>query len=183
VTGDAPRPAVFLDRDGVLNLLVERGGVLVSPSVAADFRICEGAPEAVAALRRAGLPVFVVTNQPDLARGGLDWRQHELMLDALRSAVAVDEVGVCPHDDADRCACRKPAPGLLQDLARRHGIDLSRSVVVGDGWKDVEAGRRAGCRTILLRRPYNEAASADVVVGTLADAVARILEPGSRISS
>lgn len=94
---------------------------------------------------------------------------------ALTAEVPVDDIVVCPHDDDARCACRKPKPGMLLDLAARHGVDLSRSTLVGDTWKDVEAGRRAGVRTILLRRDYNARASADRVVDTLDEAVDDIL--------
>jgi D-glycero-D-manno-heptose 1,7-bisphosphate phosphatase len=141
-----------------------------------DFRVVPDAAGAVGRLRAAGFPVFVVTNQPDLARGLLAPAEHERMLAVLRAAVAVDDIAVCPHDDADRCECRKPASGMLEDLASRHGVDLAQSVVVGDSWKDMEAGRRAGCRTVLIGRDYNRGAAADVVVDTLQAAVDYILQ-------
>lgn len=169
------RPAIFLDRDGVLNEVLWRDGAPASPRRAADFRVSAAAAQAVRRLRSAGLPVFVVTNQPDLARGTLTGEEHERMLALLRAAVPVDDVAVCPHDDADACACRKPKPGMLEDLAARHGISLARSVMVGDSQKDVEAGRRAGCRTILIRREYNRGLEADAVVDTLDSAVDEIL--------
>lgn len=171
------RPAVFLDRDGVLNEVLLEDGQAIGPRSFADFRLANGAADAVARLTAAGKPVFVVTNQPDVARGLLDPFELERMLVMLREAMPVDDVAVCPHDDGDGCDCRKPKPGMLTALARRHGIDLLQSVMVGDTWKDMEAGRRAGCRTILLRRPYNQAASGDLSVDTLGDAVSRILEP------
>jgi D-glycero-D-manno-heptose 1,7-bisphosphate phosphatase len=169
-------PAVFLDRDGVLNDVVERNGMHESPRTADEFRLAAGAGPAVRRLRDAGHPVFVVTNQPDLARGTLSPAEHERMVALLRAAVPVVDVAVCPHDDAAGCGCRKPKPGMLLDLAARYGVDLRRSVIVGDTWKDMEAGRRAGCRRMLVRRSYNEAAEADEVVATLDDAVDRILQ-------
>jgi D-glycero-D-manno-heptose 1,7-bisphosphate phosphatase len=174
VTTDG-RPAIFLDRDGVLNEVVWRDGAPVSPRRASEFRVAAGAGEAVRRLKAAGWLVFVVTNQPDLARGTLAQGEHERMLELLAGAVPVDDVAVCPHDDADACGCRKPKPGMLEALAARHGVALGRSVVVGDSWKDVEAGRRAGCRTILLRRAYNDGVEADRVVDTLAAAVDEIV--------
>jgi D-glycero-D-manno-heptose 1,7-bisphosphate phosphatase len=174
VKGAAYRPAVFLDRDGVLNEVVRRDGAAASPRRAAEFRITEGAAEAVDGLRQAGFLVFVVTNQPDLARGSLEPAEHDWIMAALRAAVTIDDIAICPHDDADGCGCRKPEPGLLLMLAERHGVDLARSVLVGDGWRDIEAGRRAGCRTVLLQRDYNAGTKADVVVTTLAEAVAMI---------
>ena len=171
----AGRGAIFLDRDGVLNEMVWRDGALASPRRAAEFCLAAGAADAVRRLRAAGLPVFVATNQPDIARGTLSRDEHERMLALLRTAVQLDDVAVCPHDDADGCACRKPKPGLLEDLAVRHGVVLARSVMVGDSGKDVEAGRRAGCRTILIRREYNHGVDADTVVDTLNSAVDEIL--------
>lgn len=176
------RRAIFLDRDGVLNEVEWRDGAPVSPRRVAGFRLAAGASEAVRRLKGAGWAVFVVTNQPDLARGTLEPREHERMLALLRAALPVDDVAVCPHDDADACPCRKPKPGMLEDLAARHGVELARSVVLGDSWKDVEAGRRAGCRTILLRRAYNRGVEADAVVETLESAVDEILRSERRPS-
>ncbi len=167
------RQAVFLDRDGVLNKLVERDGISASPRRLADFRVSEGAAEAVSRLRAVGLLVFVVTNQPDVARGKLADSELARMHEALTTAVGVDEIMVCPHDDADACGCRKPLPGMILALARRWDVDLTGSFVVGDSWKDVAAGRRAGCRTILIDRG-GQGTDADVLVASLGEAVERI---------
>jgi D-glycero-D-manno-heptose 1,7-bisphosphate phosphatase len=166
------RPAVFVDRDGVLNELVVHDGVAVAPRRAADFRIRPGARRAVERLRGRGLPVLVVTNQPELARGNLALEDHAVMTERMRAELGVDAVAVCPHDDADQCRCRKPAPGLLLDLATRWGVDLHASFMIGDSWKDVEAGRRAGCMTILLGDGAGLAPGPDRIAGTLEEAVA-----------
>jgi D-glycero-D-manno-heptose 1,7-bisphosphate phosphatase len=97
------------------------------------------------------------------------------MNDRIVASLPVEHVLVCPHDDADNCACRKPKPGLLYELAASGGIDLSRSFLIGDSWKDIQAGQRAGCRTILLRRPYNKDVDAQFVTDTLSQAVDLIL--------
>jgi D-glycero-D-manno-heptose 1,7-bisphosphate phosphatase len=149
VTG-AARQAVFLDRDGVLNALVARDGRAVSPRCLEDFRLLPEAAAHVQRLRGRGLLIFVMTNQPDVARGHLAAADLEEMHRRLKAAFELDDLAVCPHDDADRCSCRKPQPGMLLALAERWGVDLRRSFTVGDGWKDIEAGRRAGCRTILI---------------------------------
>jgi D-glycero-D-manno-heptose 1,7-bisphosphate phosphatase len=169
------RRAIFFDRDGVLNEVVWRDGAPVSPRCAAELRLVAGAAEAVRRLRSAGWLVLVVTNQPDLARGALERAEHDRILALFRESLAVDDVAVCPHDDTHDCRCRKPKPGMLEDLAARHRVVLSRSVMVGDSWKDIEAGRRAGCRTVLLRREYNRGLEADVVTDTLESAVDEIL--------
>lgn len=170
------RPAVFLDRDGVLNDVVLRDGNWVSPRRLEDFRLCDGIEDAARALREAGLLVFVVTNQPDLARGRMSAETLEAMNAQVRAALAPDDLWCCTHDDADRCICRKPLPGALVQLARRHGVDLSRSVMIGDTVKDVGAGRAAGVKTILLDRSYNRGVEADHRVADLGLAVRQAIQ-------
>ncbi len=148
--------AVFLDRDGVLNRAFLRGGVLSPPERPDQVEILPGAAEACQLLRQAGYVLIVVTNQPDVARG----RQHQEVVEAInstiRSAVSVDEVRVCYHDDNDGCECRKPAPGMILSAGRDWSIDLSESFMVGDRWRDIEAGRRAGCQTVLVGDHHEE---------------------------
>jgi D-glycero-D-manno-heptose 1,7-bisphosphate phosphatase len=144
------RRAVFLDRDGILNRLVAHNGRAVAPRALAEFALLPGVPAAVAALRRAGLLAVVVTNQPEVARGRLDPTELARMHNRLQQAVPVDAIYVCPHDDADGCACRKPKPGLLERAARAWHVTLAESFLVGDSWRDVAAGKAAGCTTILL---------------------------------
>lgn len=175
--------AVFLDRDGVLNEVVVQDGVPLSPRFVKDFRVVAGSLEAIQRLRERGLPVFVASNQPDVARGNLAPDELARMTAILRRTLPLDDVAICPHDDPDGCTCRKPQPGLLVTVAQRWGVDLSRSYVVGDSWKDVEAGRRAGCHTILLRRDYNSSARADTIVGSLGEAVQFILQHGGESMS
>jgi D-glycero-D-manno-heptose 1,7-bisphosphate phosphatase len=126
-------------------------------------------------LRSAGYLVFVVTNQPDLARGLLAATDHAAISDRVRLAVQPDDMVACPHDDADGCPCRKPRPGMLVELASRWGVTLEASYMVGDGWKDVAAGRAAGCRTVLIRAAYNAGVAADAEVAGLSEAVDLIL--------
>lgn len=170
------RAAVFLDRDGVLNEVVVREGRVESPRSSAEFRIVPDAAASVRRLRAAGLPVLVVTNQPDIARGLLPHDDLKAMLDRLRSEVGVDDAMACVHDDGDGCDCRKPLPGLLVALARKWNVDLGQSFMVGDTWRDMDAGRAAGCRTVLLRTWYNGDAVGDTVVEDLAAAAEWILE-------
>lgn len=173
----SPKPAVFLDRDGVLNRVLIRDGLPFGPMTLADFVLVEGAAADVRRLKEAGYAVFVATNQPELARGRLAPAALEAMHAKLRAEVPVDAIYVCPHDDAQRCACRKPQPGLLLSAAREHGIDLARSYMVGDRWRDIEAGKAAGCRTVLVEMGYREALKSppDHVVANLGEAVRRIL--------
>jgi len=169
-------PAVFLDRDGVLNRAVVRDGKPYPPASLEALEILPDVPHALARLKKAGYRLVVVTNQPDVARGEQDQRVVEAINGALRSSLPLDEVRVCYHDDRDRCACRKPNPGLLLQPPAH---DLSRSVMVGDRWRDIEAGIRAHARaTVLIERGYDEACpvAPDVRVGSLAEAADWILK-------
>ena len=144
------RPAVFLDRDGVLNRLVLAHGRQVAPRTLRDFSLLPGVGRAVRRLRRAGFVVIVVTNQPEIARGRLPLADLELMHLRLRSLLPVHAVYTCPHDDSDFCHCRKPLPGLLFRAAHDWLIALRDSFMVGDSWRDIAAGRAAGCHTVDL---------------------------------
>lgn len=178
------KPAVFLDRDGTLN---EEVGYLAR---AEDLRLLPGAATAVAELNARGIPVVVVTNQSGIGRGYYGWPDFEAVMgrmgellaeegarvDAVYAAAhheqGVGEYAIADHPD------RKPNPGMLQRAAEEHGLDLHRSWMVGDKAIDVEAGRRAGCRTCLVRTGYGAGegdCGADLVASDLAEAVARIL--------
>ena len=175
---DSRRRAVFLDRDGVVVGAIVRDGLPRSASTLEELEILPDAAEACAGLKEAGFALVVVTNQPEIARGTLDPETVARQNDVLRAALPLDEVVVCPHDDADGCDCRKPKPGMLLDAAARLGVDLASSFMVGDRWKDLEAGRRAGCRVVFVDRGYDEEVRVepDAVVGDLGDAARWILK-------
>lgn len=177
--------AVFLDRDGVLNRALVRDGRPYPPRELDELEILPGAAQACARLRTAGFDLVVVTNQPDIARGTLAAATVERLNEHLRQVVAVDEIVVCPHDDSDDCPCRKPRPGMLLEAAERRRLDLARSYMVGDRWRDVEAGRRAGCRTVLIDYGYHERApeASDAVVAGLPEAAEWILDEGEMQAS
>ena len=151
-----PRAAVFLDRDGVLNRAVVRDGKPLPPPGLHDLEIMPDAATALAELKSHGFPLYVITNQPDVARGTLTRSEVDQMNQQLASLLPVDDIFVCYHDDADHCACRKPKPGLIYEAQRKHNIDLARSFVVGDRWRDIDAGHAAGCKTILIDYGYRE---------------------------
>jgi D-glycero-D-manno-heptose 1,7-bisphosphate phosphatase len=176
MTADCGRPAVFLDRDGVLTEAFVRNGVPAPPRTMAEFRVLPGVPEACTALHQAGFVLVVVTNQPDIARGTQTRAEVDRMHERLRSLLPLTDVVVCPHDDADTCQCRKPQPGMLIAAAERLGLDLARSVSVGDRWRDVEAARRAGVTAIHVDRQYDEPApvGAQITVADLPEAAAWI---------
>jgi D-glycero-D-manno-heptose 1,7-bisphosphate phosphatase len=169
--------AVFLDRDGVLNRAFVVDGVPHPPRAAAEVEVLPGVVEATTQLRAAGFLLIVVTNQPDIARATTTRAEVDAINHTLAAQVPLDDVRVCPHDDADACACRKPAPGLLLAAAADHQIDVSASVMVGDRWRDIEAGQRAGTRTVYVKAGYRERAPAayDLAVASLLEAVPWIL--------
>jgi D-glycero-D-manno-heptose 1,7-bisphosphate phosphatase len=147
--------AVFVDRDGVLNRAIIRDGRPYPPRTLETLEILPGVPQAVRRLRDAGFLVIVATNQPDVARGIQSRAVVEAMHAQLLAAMPLTAIQVC-YEDGDDCPRRKPNPGLLLDAAGDHGIDLAASFMVGDRWRDIEAGRRAGCRTVFLDLGYTE---------------------------
>lgn len=180
VTGVGPvRRAAFLDRDGVLTRAFVRGGKPYPPRTLEEFDLLPGTADAVARLRDHGWLAIVVTNQPDLAAGTLTAAALAAIHARLAALVPVDAIVVCPHPSDAGCRCHKPQPGMLLDAAARFGIDLARSVMVGDRWRDVGAGRNAGCTSILIDRGYQEDGRGYVPDRTVADlpaAVRLILE-------
>jgi len=172
------KQAVFFDRDGVLNEAIVRDGKPYPPADLAEVKLVEGARDGCRLLKSAGFLLIGVTNQPDVARGTRRKEAIEEINAFIRAGVGLDEFRVCYHDDADRCHCRKPEPGLLLDASRDWGIDLGSSFMVGDRWRDVQAGVRAGCRTVFLDRDYAEQLRdiPDVTVSCFEDAVSWILE-------
>lgn len=180
----APRPAVFLDRDGTI---ADEVGYLNHVS---RLRILPHVPEAIRSLNDAGLPVIVITNQSGVGRGyfpeTLVHTVHELMAQQLAAVGArLDAIYYCPHTSVEGCACRKPKTGMLDRAAQEHGLDLSKSFVVGDRHGDLELARRVGGKGILVRTGYGEgeylwnsskwAIQPDFVAADLADAVQWIL--------
>lgn len=168
--------AVFLDRDGVLNEIIFREGKPTSPREIGEFRLLPGVNEALRALKDRGFLVFVITNQPEIARGTLTVDSLRQVHHLLCETLPLDKIYVCTHDDTDGCECRKPKPGLLLRGAEEWEIDLGASYMVGDRWKDIEAGATAGCTTILVKSPCSgepspgEPVQSDYVVENLLEA-------------
>lgn len=150
------QPAVFLDRDGVINKAFVRDGKPRSPATQKDLEILPGVPEALRDLKSHGYKLIVVTNQPDVARGKLSQQTLDAIHEDLLAHFPLDDILACVHTDIDNCNCRKPLPGMLLDAAKKHNIDLPASYMVGDRWKDIDAGYNAGCRTILVDYGYSE---------------------------
>ena len=148
--------AVFLDRDGVINRAEVREGKPYPPANLAVLELLPGVPASMQALHADGWMLIVVTNQPDVARGTTTRAAVEAINAHLQQILPIHEFRTCYHDSGDGCDCRKPLPGALLAASREHGIDLKRSFMVGDRWRDVEAGQRAGCKTVFIDYGYNE---------------------------
>jgi D-glycero-D-manno-heptose 1,7-bisphosphate phosphatase len=138
------RRAVFLDRDGVINAPAIREGRPYPPASVESLEILPGVREAVQRFKSAGFLIIVVSNQPDVARGTTSRSTVEAINSVLAQGLPIDEFRMCYHDAADACNCRKPKPGMLLDAAKKWHIDLAASFMVGDRWRDVEAGQNAG---------------------------------------
>jgi D-glycero-D-manno-heptose 1,7-bisphosphate phosphatase len=161
-----PKPAVFLDRDGVINALIYHrdAGIVDSPFTLEQFRILPRVPQAIRLLNDLHLPVVIVSNQPGIAKQHFSARMLESFERKLKAALQpvgarIDAIYYCLHHPEaslkalrKRCRCRKPAAGMLTQAAKDLGLSLSHSYMVGDGLTDVEAGTRAGCRTVFVGR-------------------------------
>ena len=150
------RRAVFLDRDGVINKAMVRVNKPYPPATLAELEILPGVPQALKRLKCNGFVLVVVSNQPDVVRGKTSLREVEAINAKLNQTLPIDEFCMCYHDTGDHCTCRKPKPGMLLTAAERWNIDLPSSYMVGDRWRDIEAGRRAGCTTFFIDYEYDE---------------------------
>jgi D-glycero-D-manno-heptose 1,7-bisphosphate phosphatase len=171
------RRAVFLDRDGVIVRPTFRGGRSFAPTSLRDFTPLPRALQAMRRLKQAGYWIVVVTNQPDVGAGKLDRRTVEAMHRRLRSWAPLDDIRVCYHTSDMDCSCRKPSPGMLLQASRRWNIDLINSIMIGDRWSDIEAGRAARCFSIFIDHGYDERAPKrpDLTVKSLNEAADFIL--------
>jgi len=157
LTVRSAQPAVFLDRDGVLNEVTVRNGKPYPPRDLSELVITHGAGAALEELKSEGFLLIVVTNQPDVARGKADRADVDKINAQLTAILPLDAIEVCEHDDKQECNCRKPKPGMILRAREKFCVDLAGSFMVGDRWRDIEAGRRAGCRTVLIGDGYGEA--------------------------
>jgi len=141
--------ALFLDRDGVLNIPILRGGRTYAPVQFSDFQLYEDVIPTLHEVKNRGYLLVLITNQPDLSKGLLAPEELHRMHQFLQEKIPFDSLEVCPHQDSDDCECRKPKPGMILRAAKQLSIDLSQSIVIGDRWRDILAGKTAGCKTAL----------------------------------
>ena len=171
------RRAVFLDRDGVLNRSDVVGGKPFAPRTLDGFALLPGVVEAVTLLKDAGFVLVVVTNQPDVGNGIVEQNIIEEMHKVMLQSLPLDRVLACYHTQQDNCTCRKPATGMIDQAVEEFDIDPASSFMVGDRWKDIAAGKAAGCTTVLIDYGYSEPmmAEPDYVVSSTLEAARCIL--------
>jgi D-glycero-D-manno-heptose 1,7-bisphosphate phosphatase len=169
--------AVFLDRDGVINRAFVRDGRSYPPVSLDEVEILPQVELALNNLKEAGYLLIVVTNQPDVASGKVSKLVVDQINNLLVDSLPIDEIRTCFHDDKDRCQCRKPLPGLLISASRERQINLEASFMIGDRWRDIEAGQAAGCKTFFINYGYQEKQPdfPDFIVTSLADAAEIII--------
>lgn len=163
----ALRKAVFLDRDGVINVKLPEDRYV---TVVSEFQFLPGVTGALSLLMEIGFLLVVITNQRGIARGFMTPEDleavHRFMQEELgKSSVVLDGLYYCPHDDHEYCDCRKPEPGMIVAACRDLGIDPTESYMVGDSASDIDAGRRAGTRTVRIGPEHDS--NADMVFGSL----------------
>jgi D-glycero-D-manno-heptose 1,7-bisphosphate phosphatase len=150
------RKAVFLDRDGVINSSVVINGKPYPPNKLDQLRILPNVDLAINLFKKSGYLCIVVTNQPDVARGKIGLESVDEINQFLLKHLSLDEFYACYHDDSDNCECRKPKPGSILLAAKKHNISLHQSYMIGDRWRDIEAGENAGCKTVFIDYNYVE---------------------------
>ena len=170
------RFGVLIERDGVLNQALVERSQQVSPLSLGQFSINPAAAGLVRKLKSAGLVVVATTNQPGLSRGYQSRRALDQMHALLLKEVPLDDILVCPHDETDRCPCRKPKPGLLTEARYKWQLDLDRSFVVSDKWPDADAALAVGATSLLINSPWLGKAHHDLVVTDFEAAVRKILQ-------
>jgi D-glycero-D-manno-heptose 1,7-bisphosphate phosphatase len=170
------RPAVIIERDGILNHPRVEKNQPVPPLRFEDFHINEDAIEPIKELKAAGFLVIVTTNQPGLSRGTQSRRELDLMHGMMRRKFPIDDLFICPHDEMDRCPCRKPKPGLIKEAIWKWQLDMDRSFVISDKWQDAQAAHVMGCTSILLQSPWNGKGHHDFVLPDIPSLAQKILQ-------
>jgi len=150
------KKAVFLDRDGVINKAIIKDGKPLSPNSLKELEILPGVRQSITKLKKLKFVCLVVTNQPNVSRKIVDKNSVIQINNFLKNEIPFDDVFVCYHDDKDNCDCRKPKPGLLLEAGKKWDVDFKKSFMIGDRWRDIEAGKKLGCKTIFLDYKYNE---------------------------
>ena len=165
------RRAVFIDRDGVINKALLKDNKPHSPRIFSEFEFVPAIGDVLQVFKKFGFLNIVVTNQPDISRGLMHPEELEKMHKVIKQNLPVDDIFVCPHSDEDNCVCRKPKPEMFFAASRKWKIDIAGSFFIGDSWRDIEAGKRAGCKTILIDASHNKEINTDYRVSDIVAAM------------
>ena len=176
------RTAIFIERDGILNLPKVEGQYQIAPRIVSELILNRAAIEPLRQLKAAGYLLITTTNQPGISRGYLTRRELDLMHLMVSKAFALDDILMCPHDEWDRCPCRKPKPGLFREASFKWQIDLDHSFAISDKWQDAKAAQNAGCTSILIKSAWNGSGHQDFILPNLEAVIAKILELQSYFS-
>ncbi len=147
---------IFLDRDGVINSIVQRNDVISSPRSIKEFKIRDDFVMFSNNLKEKGFLFFVCTNQPDISRNLLDLNELKKMHAVIEGFIDLTEIVYCPHDDYDSCLCRKPLPGMINSMITKYNLKREECLIIGDSYKDISAGNNAHIDTCLLETIYNK---------------------------
>lgn len=162
---------LFLDRDGIINEIVMRAGVISSPRTVAEFVVRPDFIEFYRRLQPTSLNIFVVSNQPDVSRGAIVTTDLAQIVDVMNARFKFTEILHCIHDDSDECNCRKPKPGMISGFLETYNLNADEAIIIGDSYKDILAGQAAGIQTVYLQQAYNAlgACEPDYVVTRLTE--------------
>jgi D-glycero-D-manno-heptose 1,7-bisphosphate phosphatase len=174
------KTAIFMERDGILNLARSDRQVQIPPNRFEDFKINEAAVPVFEHLKSAGFLLIATTNQPGLSNGTLPRRELDRMHELLRRTFPLDDIMVCPHDAEDQCSCRKPLPGMLMEAAFKWHVDLERSFVISDKWQDARAARAVGATSMLLQSPFTGSGHYDFLLSSLVAIGGKIVQLQNR---
>ena len=170
------KQCVFLERDGILNEARTVGRQQATPLRREEFRVRSEMAPLLNELKAAGFVIIVTTNQPAVSSGLLPRRELEAMHEMLRQTFPLDDILICPHEEMDRCSCRKPRAGLLVEASHKWRLDLSRSFVISDKWQDAEAARKAGATSLMLASPWLGDCHHDFVLPDLGSLMDKVLQ-------
>ncbi len=146
---------IILDRDGIINEVVIRGNIISSPWKLSEFTLLEESKEFLKKISKNKFRLFVATNQPDLKRGNLKFEDFEKMNSIVKKNLNIEEIFYCPHDDSDKCNCRKPLPGMLENILLKYSLEKKETCMIGDSIKDILAAEAAGIESFFLNTDYN----------------------------
>ena len=170
------KTAIFLERDGILNLARSEGDEQIAPLTLEQFKINEKAIVPLRLLRSAGVLLIATTNQPGMSEGNLSRWDLDRMHQMLQLTFSLDDIFVCPHSVDDFCPCRKPSSGLFTEAAFKHNLDLEHSFVISDKWQDAEAARVIGATSLLVDSPWIGDGHHDFVLPDFSTVVKKIVQ-------